>query len=105
MLSVSLRPVRPALRVGLAALVAVSLSLPAIAQSGAATAPRGIAVVQLSNGATFNWLARKKAPQVTDTMLLSSDGASRLRKQRFFGKGSYICSPAGFGKKSRCFAR
>ncbi len=101
----SLRPVRPALRVGLAALVALSLGLPAVAQSGSATAPRGIAVVQLSNGATFNWLAKKKAPQVTDTVLLSSEGATKLRKQRFFGKGSYICSPAGFGKKSRCFAR
>jgi len=25
--------------------------------------------------------------------------------QRYHGSGSYICSPSGFGSKSRCFAR
>jgi len=27
------------------------------------------------------------------------------RKQRYLGRASYICSPSGFGQKSRCFRR
>ncbi len=73
------------------------------AQSGT-TAPRAVAV-QLANGVTFNWLARKSTrSQLSNAVLVSTEG-TQPRKSRFFGKGSYICSPAGFGKKSRCFAR
>jgi len=29
---------------------------------------------------------------------------SKLRRRVAIGKGSYICSPAGFGKRSRCYS-
>ena len=77
---------------------------PVLAQSTGT--PRGIAVVQLSNGTTFNWLAKKKTRAgVTNPVLVSSDNAAAKLRTTIFGKGSYVCSPAGFGKKSRCYAR
>lgn len=67
-------------------------------------APRAVSV-QMANGVTFNWLAKKGGKAgITNAVLVSSQNA-KPQKVRFFGKGSYICSPAGFGKKSRCFAR
>lgn len=73
------------------------------AQSGGVAA-RGVAV-QLSSGAVFNWLQPKPHKAgVSKAVLVSSDG-SAFSQTGYFGKGSYICSPAGFGMKSRCFAR
>lgn len=101
MVEISLAPV---LRAAAVAAFVLGLSLSgAQAQSGT-TAPRAVAV-QLANGVTFNWLAKKSTRnQLSNAALVSSETA-QPRKSRFFGKGSYICSPAGFGKKSRCFAR
>ncbi len=96
----------PFLRVSAAAVLILGLSLAgANAQSGSsAAAPRAVSV-QLANGVTFNWLVKKSHKgQITNPVLVSSQGAPVV-KSRFFGKGSYICSPAGFGKKSRCFTR
>lgn len=77
--------------------------LPAAALAG----PRAGAVVHLANGMTFNWLAKKKTSgaQLTNSKLLSSADTTDQTATRFFGHGSYICSPAGFGHKSSCFAR
>jgi hypothetical protein len=58
--------------------------------------------------APFDWLAKKRVSRtgaVQEAVLVSTDGQAVVMRQRFFGKGSWICSPAGFGKKSRCFAR
>jgi hypothetical protein len=41
----------------------------------------------------FDWLAKADAAPVAPT---------RVRQQ--VGRGSYICSPAGFGRKSRCYS-
>ena len=70
-------------------------------------APRAGAAVHMANGMVFNWLAPKKSAKRTpqNVQIVSSDEAPTSRKKRYFGKGSYICSPAGFGSKSRCFAR
>ena len=88
------------------ALVAALAATPAAAQSSGAAGPRGMGVVQLANGSTFNWLAKKKtAGVVTRTVLVSADTKGTKLRMTVFGRGSYICSPAGFGKKSRCFAR
>lgn len=103
MVRISLAPV---LRASTVAAFALSLSLGAAqAQSGATpSAPRAVSV-QLANGVTFNWLAKKATKgHISNATVVTSEGA-QPRKSRFFGKGSYICSPAGFGKKSRCFAR
>lgn len=96
----------PVLRAAAVAAFALGLSLSgAQAQSGLTTAaPRAVSV-QLANGVTFNWLAKKTIKgQVSNAALVTSEGV-QPRKTRFFGKGSYICSPSGFGKKSRCFTR
>jgi hypothetical protein len=48
-------------------------------------------------GATsFDWL------QVRDS---SEDAPRPVLRRASLGNGSWICSPAGFGKKSRCFRR
>jgi hypothetical protein len=82
----------------------------AFAQSGSGSAgSRAISVVHIPGSAVpFDWLAKKRASKgntLQDAELVSSQGAATTNRQRFFGKGSYICSPAGFGKKSRCFTR
>ena len=80
-----------------------------MAQSaGAAPGTRAAAIVHIPGAAAFDWLAKKRVARsgiVEDSVLVSSDGQPTLQRKRFFGKGSWICSPAGFGKKSRCFAR
>ena len=78
-------------------------ALPAATLAG----PRAGAVVHLANGTTFNWLAQKKPTrtQLTNSELLSSADTAAPTSNRDFGQGSYICSPAGFGHKSSCFAR
>lgn len=85
---------------------AVVGGLPSATLAGPA-APRAAAVVHLSNGTNFNWLVKKKPAlnQITNGELLSSSDAATQTGTRYFGHGSYICSPAGFGNKSRCFSR
>jgi hypothetical protein len=41
----------------------------------------------------YNWLAKADAVPVDPTPV-----------RRQIGRGSYICSPAGFGRKSRCYS-
>ena len=48
--------------------------------------------------AYFDWLAPKRA-----NSQLQIKTASATRKS--LGRGSWICSPAGFGKKSSCYRR
>lgn len=93
-------------RASAVAVLALGLSVAgAVAETGAGSvAPRAVSV-QMANGVTFNWLAKKGGKAgITNAVLVGSQNA-KPQKARFFGKGSYICSPAGFGKKSRCFAR
>ena len=45
--------------------------------------------------ASFNWLAKRTAKPTLVT----------ARVGRPLGTGSYICSPAGFGRKSQCYQR
>ena len=53
-----------------------------------------------SKVAGFDWLA-KRTPSAQIRIYRAST-EDRLPRQ--IGRGSWICSPAGFGKKSRCFA-
>ncbi len=89
---------------GLVAAVTVS---PGLAQSGsgASGAPRSAAIVRLANGTTFNWLTKKTRPGLGGAVLVSTDNTPRVKRARVFGRGSYVCSPAGFGRKSSCYAR
>lgn len=96
-------------RVALASAVLIGFApVMATAQSFSA-APRAISVVHIPGAAQpFDWLSKKRASRtgtVADAVLVSSNDAPLIRQSRFFGHGSYICTPAGFGKKARCFAR
>ena len=50
----------------------------------------------------YDWLSPRTVPVST-----ASTSAKRRNAilQSYAGNGSYICSPSGFGKKSRCFSR
>lgn len=73
--------------------------------SGAAWAQSGIAemhalpvLVSSAAGigtARFDWLAKR----VTKT---AAEPSGKAKKTVIAGRGSYICSPAGFGRKSHC---
>lgn len=88
-----------------AACLAFALA-PTVGQANSG-APRAGASVHMANGMVFNWLAPKKNAKRTpqNVQIVSSDEATATPRKRYFGNGSYICSPAGFGSKSRCFAR
>lgn len=80
-----------------------------LAQSvGTAPGARAAAIVHIPGAAAFDWLAKKRISRtglVQSAVLVSAEGQSVVQRKRYFGNGSWICSPAGFGKKSRCFAR
>jgi hypothetical protein len=78
----------------------VLMGLPAAAlaqgpQAEAAQQPPPLAVVHASRTASngFDWMARTNRRATTPVTLV-----------RAIGRGSYICAPAGFGRKSRCYA-
>lgn len=94
---------RSLVRLPLAIALMASVSLSgAYAQSGAG-APRAVSVV-LASGVTFNWLVKKhvaRSKAVENAVLVASEDATPTT---IYGRGSYICSPAGFGQKSHCHA-
>jgi hypothetical protein len=51
---------------------------------------------------TYDWLAKRKVNPMLIQASATSDQVAGARVQ--IGRGSYICSPAGFGKKSACYA-
>jgi hypothetical protein len=53
--------------------------------------------VQVTRAANHDWLAKRK-PIASVTLV----AVQQVQVQ--IGKGSWICSPAGFGKKSRCYS-
>jgi hypothetical protein len=90
---------------------AISLALAGVTASVATAqtaTPRGSSVVYIPGAAAFDWRAKKavsRSGTVTNATLVSTESQPTVKKQRFFGHGSYICSPAGFGRKSTCFTR
>ena len=50
-----------------------------------------------TGAARFDWLARR------DTS--GSGKVTRVKQRVALGRGSWICSPAGFNRKSSCFRR
>ncbi len=54
---------------------------------------------QFGQRVAFNWLANGAAAPS-----LEKAKASQKRSRVITGRGSWICSPAGFGKRSQCYA-
>lgn len=50
-------------------------------------------------GAQFDWLAKRNPHADANTRILGAASGGR------HGSGSWICSPAGFGKRSSCYNR
>jgi hypothetical protein len=90
-------------RLAALAVVAVMLCLsgpaPAMAQTvGVSTPSKGFVLTASSRINNFDWLAAPRAAQPVRFV------PNRLRVIRQLGTGSYICSPAGSGRKSRCYS-
>jgi hypothetical protein len=86
--------------VGLAALLAVAAPAPLLAEAGLRE-PLKVSL-RLSKAASaqaggFDWLAKRRP----DAQVVRVSLAAAPRQ---VGSGSWICSPAGFGKRSRCYA-
>lgn len=80
--------------------VAIVAALPHLADASNDSArnhPTGRGVVITHSAGTFSWLAR---PAVAPAALTPT----KARLQRQIGRGSWICSPAGFGRGSRCYS-
>ena len=73
---------------------AVMLPDVAAATSEGSRAPRAKGVVVTRSAGTFNWLAAPEARIIP----------ASARVPRQIGGGSWICSPAGSGRGSSCYA-
>ncbi len=86
--------------VGLAVLLAIAAPAPVLAEVGLRE-PIKVSL-RLSKPASaraggFDWLAKRRP----DAQVVRVSLAAAPRQ---IGSGSWICSPAGFGKRSRCYA-
>ncbi|HAW45632.1 MAG TPA: hypothetical protein DCX34_00070 [Roseovarius sp.] len=59
-------------------------------------------VVQVNATQGFSWFSNGQTAAEVERARRNLTGT---QSARLLGHGSWICSPAGFGKKSRCFAR
>ncbi len=82
---------------GLALLLAGTEPVSAARDSARDTQSLGRGVVATGSVGTFNWL-----PPATVTRASYAPGARAIPRQ--IGRGSWICSPAGSGRGSRCYA-
>ncbi|MYM55938.1 hypothetical protein [Thalassovita mangrovi] len=85
--------------VSFAALAAAIIGLAPAAQAEMAVSPKQPAskIVKTHAGkgaARFDWMAKQGLNKQT-----------RIQRVVLHGRGSWICSPAGFGKKSSCYSR
>lgn len=93
-----------ALRLGMALIVAALVATtPATPAQADATmlepfkVSLRLAKPQASRAGGFDWLAKRQpVARVTQVSVVAS--AAQI------GTGAWICSPAGFGKRSRCYA-
>lgn len=106
-------------RVALAALLAASLTVgaPAPLQAEGRAEPMRVMLtvpkvaapkVVASKGTKaraggFDWLAKRPAARTPAGAQVQLASAGRALPRQI-GRGSWICSPAGFGQKSRCHA-
>lgn len=74
-----------------------TLALTRVSTSAEATADEARPTGKVFDWATGEFVAPPPPKTATATVA--------LRSYRRLGRGSYICSPSGFGKKSRCFSR
>lgn len=86
---------------GGAVAVAVLVSAQAVpVQAHDETAQSQVVRVKATQG--FSWFSNGRTAAEAQR---ARGNLTRIQYGRFLGHGSWICSPAGFGKKSRCFAR
>jgi len=76
----------------------ISLAAPALA--GEMTAPDGQA-----SSVNYDWHHAAKPVRALKTRLSTQERKRMAANVARHGNGSYICSPSGFGKKSRCYTR
>ena len=55
-------------------------------------------------GVSYNWHANARTVSAGNEMTVK-ERKHLARQIKRHGSGSYICSPSGFGKKSKCFER
>lgn len=90
---------RLAMMVATVTALSLGMSQDASAQTkgtaGVGLISRGVVQIESAHIRTFNWLAK---PGKTTRVRYSPTATQTI------GHGSWICSPAGFGRKSRCYA-
>jgi len=77
----------------------VMLTVPKGAAARIAASKVSAAKVSGTRAGGFDWLAKRRPAEAQ--VQLASAGRALPRQ---IGRGSWICSPAGFGQKSRCHA-
>ncbi len=81
----------------LALLLLAGATSPVFAAGGTVTGPTK--VVRIKTAAQFNWFANGQSASA------ATAAKQDLVQQVSLGRGSWICSPAGFGHQSTCIAR
>lgn len=81
--------------------VSVMIAFSGVLSAGVAHAGSAHTTVEL--GAVAQWLA--STPQQLDESEIERKRELVLTLNSQHGRGSYICSPSGFGQRSKCFDR
>ena len=84
-----------------AATLAASITAPSVAGAGDVI----LKLVKVNSARVqYDWLQRRAKPAPTSDLSVTERKRLAARVSGN-GRGSYICSPAGSGMRSRCFAR
>lgn len=75
----------------------LAVGLPAVAAADGSSIHRRITIAPSG----FNWLANGKSRSEAKAEMQIKDRQLALVKAK--GGGSWICSPAGFGQRSKCY--
>ncbi|MBW6418511.1 hypothetical protein [Celeribacter sp. PS-C1] len=96
MIPTSLRKVLVSISVASALLSASVLHAETAPDTAPIIAPKSVKSAAGVGAARFDWLAKSATSEAAPV---------RVARTQLLGRGTWVCSPAGFNRKSRCVSR
>lgn len=96
MITTSLRKVLVSISMATALMSASGLHAETAPNSEPVVAPKSVKSAAGVGAARFDWLAKSASSEAAPV---------RVARTQMLGSGSWVCSPAGFNRKSRCVSR
>ncbi|WP_226548819.1 hypothetical protein [Celeribacter naphthalenivorans] len=96
MITISLRKVLVSISMASALVSASVLHAETTPDTAPVVAPKSVKSAAGVGAARFDWLAKSASSEAAPV---------RVARTQMLGSGSWVCSPAGFNRKSRCVSR